>query len=262
MTIITVASQKGGVWKTSTAVALAHGLANAGAPGGGSPLGATLLCDLDPQGHAAISLGQDPEPGIFDFFVTGAPLTNLIRSTRRDGLYLLPGNSRTKTAETVLRHESSLAELTAKLKSLVEPYAFAVLDTAATGLLQEMAIAALGPQDVLIIPAQLEALGLDGVAGVMQMVRRLGKPGRIIILPTGYDSRIKEHETNFISLHQAYPGLITHAVPRRAAVAEAAGYGRTVWETNARGIKDVTGIYAHVLNLIGDFNLEALTCQK
>ena len=254
MTIITVASQKGGVWKTSTSVALAHGLASAGA--------STLLCDLDPQGHAAISLGQDPEPGIFDFFVTGAPLGNLIRSTRREGLYLLPGNSRTKTVETVLRHESSLTELTDKLAALVAPYGCAVLDTAATGLLQEMAIAALGPQDVLIIPAQLEALGLDGVAGVMQMVRRLGKPGRIIILPTGYDSRIKDHETNFISLHQAYPGLVTHAVPRRAAVAEAAGYGQTIWETNARGVKDVTIVYAHVLNLIADFNLEALTCQS
>ena len=49
MRILTIANQKGGVGKTTTAVTIAHGLAIAGVR--------TLLVDLDPQGHVAFSLG-------------------------------------------------------------------------------------------------------------------------------------------------------------------------------------------------------------
>lgn len=255
MTIkIAVASQKGGVWKTTTSVSVAHGLAKAG--------GSVLLADLDPQGHDAISFGKNPAPGIFNYFVNGDEPKTVITDTGRERLHLLPGNSRTKTAETVLRSESSLPELVSKLDAIVAPYSHAVLDTPANGLLQEMAIAALGPNDVLIIPAQLEALGLDGVAGVMHTVKRLGKPGRIVILPTGYDSRVKEHETNFNTLRNAYPDLVTYPVYRRAAVAEAAAYGRTIWEADQRRAKDVVTVYTVVINLIVDFGLETIQCQK
>ena len=55
MTILTLANQKGGVGKTTTAVTLAHGLALAGQR--------TLLVDLDPQGHVAFALGMDGNLG-------------------------------------------------------------------------------------------------------------------------------------------------------------------------------------------------------
>ena len=53
MTILTLANQKGGVGKTTTAVTLAHGLALAGQR--------TLLVDLDPQGCLTFSLGTEPD---------------------------------------------------------------------------------------------------------------------------------------------------------------------------------------------------------
>jgi chromosome partitioning protein len=53
MTLIAIINQKGGVGKTTTAVNVAAGLARAGRP--------TLLIDLDPQAHATVGLGLDPE---------------------------------------------------------------------------------------------------------------------------------------------------------------------------------------------------------
>ncbi len=61
MTILTLANQKGGVGKTTTAVTLAHGLALAGQH--------TLLVDLDPQGHVAFALGMDKAPGLYRLVV-------------------------------------------------------------------------------------------------------------------------------------------------------------------------------------------------
>ena len=61
MTILTLANQKGGVGKTTTAVTLAHGLALAGQR--------TLLVDLDPQGHVAFALGMDKAPGLYRLVV-------------------------------------------------------------------------------------------------------------------------------------------------------------------------------------------------
>ena len=54
MKVITVANQKGGVGKTTTAVTLAHGLGLKGYQ--------TLLLDLDPQGQRALALGLLQEP--------------------------------------------------------------------------------------------------------------------------------------------------------------------------------------------------------
>ncbi len=58
---ITIANQKGGVGKTTTAVSLAHGLVLQGKK--------VLLIDLDPQGQCATILGLKPEPGAFNLLV-------------------------------------------------------------------------------------------------------------------------------------------------------------------------------------------------
>jgi len=85
MKTITVANQKGGVAKTTTAVSLAHGLAYRGKE--------VLLVDVDPQGQCASALGLEQEPGIFNLLVSGKPVRDVVRTTRRQGLYLIPATS-------------------------------------------------------------------------------------------------------------------------------------------------------------------------
>ena len=65
--IIAVASQKGGVGKTTTVVNLAHGLALKGK--------AVVIVDLDSQGQVAVSLGLDQDSGIFSALVGAATST-------------------------------------------------------------------------------------------------------------------------------------------------------------------------------------------
>ena len=98
-TTITVANQKGGVGKTTTAVSLAHGLVLAGKR--------VLLVDLDPQGQCASILGLRQESGPFNLLVSEQPASQVIRSTDREDLFVILGDKKTATAQMVLSIQRS-----------------------------------------------------------------------------------------------------------------------------------------------------------
>lgn len=237
-TIVTVTSQKGGVAKTTTATSLAHALARQGK--------AVLLADFDPQGHVSISLGMDPAPGIFDFFVREMNLA--FTTTRLTGLALLPGNSRTRTAESVLRAESSREAAAARFRTL-DAFDWIVIDTPPSGFFQELAVSL---ADVLVIPVRCEVLGLDGVAGTLQVAKQIGHAERVVILPTVFDCRLREHGINLDLLKRNYPSCMADPVPARVGVAEASALGQTVWEyeDSRRGLADVRRAYSAAIAMV------------
>ena len=96
---IVIANQKGGVGKTTSASSLAHGLALRSRR--------VLLVDFDPQGQCATALGINQEPGVFNALVnTRSDIHQWIRDTDRTGLYLLPGDRSTATAQIVINAEN------------------------------------------------------------------------------------------------------------------------------------------------------------
>lgn len=235
--IVTVTSQKGGVAKTTTAVSMAAGLGRNYR---------VLLVDFDPQGHASIAVGIDPAPGIFRFFVNEED--GVCRATDKN-LMLLPGNSRTRTAESVLRAESTPAAIIQRFDLLRQGFDYIVIDTPPGGLLQEVAIRM---ADDLIIPVRCEVLGLDGVAATLQMAEQIGNPAQVLILPTMFDLRLTEHNLNFELLRRNYPSKVCDPVPARVAVAEAVAMGKTVWEHGNGAMMGVRNAYEAVLARIAE----------
>lgn len=223
--IVTFASQKGGVGKTTGAVNLATTLTINGHR--------TLLVDLDPQGNCSVSLHETPRPAVFSYLLDPSSrpvITYHLLTPEHDGPTrpdLLPGNDRTKTAALVCSQEWGFSRTCSMLAELHRHYDVLVFDTPASGILQEAAVKV---ADVLIIPTSLEMLSMDAVAMTVNLANELNPGVHLLILPNAYDSRLLEHKANLARLTARFGNAVHLPIPRRIAVAEAATAGRTIWE--------------------------------
>lgn len=248
MKTIAVANQKGGVGKTTTSVNLAHGLALRGYE--------VLLIDLDPQGHCASALGRSPEPGVFKLLIADQPLKDVVRTTGRPHLTLLPGDKRTGTAHVVLVAEGRLSR--DLLLNLLRPAArtgldFCIIDASpSVSGLQE---AALYAADALIIPTGCDYLSAQGVGTMLEMLRTVNAQGgdcRLFgVLPTFYDDQTRESRATVAKL-RADLGLdaILPPIHRATVLKECAARGKTVFEyaPEGRAMRE----YTYLLNWVED----------
>ncbi|MDY6877349.1 MAG: ParA family protein [Chloroflexota bacterium] len=225
MVVVAVANQKGGVGKTTTAVTLAHGLAlkNYG----------VLLVDLDPQGQCASHLGMEQEDGVFNLLVGRPVLRDVVRGTGRGNLWLLPGSKRTKTAETLMAIEGrGVDTLGGVLETAINGSRlhFVVLDTApSAGGLQENALFA---ADLLVVPAAVDYLSLEGVAELLKTLGAVGRvpPPVVRVLPTFYDGVTRESRVNLERLTGAFGERALKPIHRAAVLRECPALGQTIFE--------------------------------
>lgn len=227
-TIITIANQKGGVGKTTTAVNLAHGLVLEGYK--------VLLVDLDPQGQCATILGLKPEPNAFNLLVTELPYKQIIRLTDRTNLYVIMGDKKTATAQTVLSvQRTPIGYTRERLIPIFDEDGFdlIVIDTSpSVGELQEQALWA---ADGVLIPCTADYMATDGVFSITETLKKLqaeaGWKGKVLgILPTFYDQVTRESRATLQDLKRQYGSLVLDPIHRATILRECPVEGKTIFE--------------------------------
>jgi chromosome partitioning protein len=232
--IITISNQKGGVGKTTTAVNLAHALTLKRNQN-------VLLIDLDPQGQCATQLGMDSHMGAY-YFLTTLPaspneitfIRQWIRSTGRDFLQLIPGNSMTSAAQMMLGvQEQSISYIRELLKTFSKDQLdYIIFDTSpSVGGLQERAIWA---ADLVIIPTATEFASLDSLSKTVTTIQSLRdkknwKGGLMGVLPTFFDTTCESRDS-LKDLHTTFGDLVLSPIHRATVLRECWSEGKTIFE--------------------------------
>jgi len=236
--VITIANQKGGVGKTTTAVNLSAALAKNGKR--------VLLIDADPQTNATTSLGfnrNDYEYNIYHVLIGIKTMSEVILASDMKNFDLIPANIGLVGIEKEF-YGSTKKNRELLLKKAIEPikknYDFIIIDSPPA--LGPITINALGAADSVIIPIQCEYFALEGLAQLLNTINLLKKSinPRLTIkgfLPTMFSSQnnlskqvledLSNHFKKNLFLDKKKEFII---VPRNIKVAESPSYGKPVIE--------------------------------
>jgi chromosome partitioning protein len=229
-TIFTIANQKGGVGKTTTAINLGAALAEKKIP--------TLIIDLDPQANASSGLGFEKAEGgsIYGPLTGNGRVEDLVRETAYPNLYLVPSEVDMAAIEIELgQRENYLLQLYECLKGLVEAdqYRAIILDCPpALGMLSMNSLAA---ADYLLITLQCEYLAMEGLGQILKVVEQLKEagvnPGLEVggIIMTMFDIRTNlSHQVVDEVKSHLKDKLFKSIIPRSIRLSEAPSYGQPI----------------------------------
>jgi chromosome partitioning protein len=238
--VLTIANQKGGVGKTTTAVNLAAALAVQGIK--------TLVIDLDPQGNASTALGIDRRhagtPSSYEVLIGEIPLhAALRRSPHNERLFCVPATIDLAGAEielvSMVARENRLRTALADLEGSDFDYVF-IDCPPSLGLLTLNALVA-APE--VLIPIQCEYYALEGVSQLMnniEMVKAHLNPNLDVstVVLTMYDGRTKLADQVSAEVRRYFGDKVLRTViPRSVKVSEAPGYSMTIidYDPGSRG---------------------------
>jgi len=228
--IMTIANQKGGVGKTTTAVNLAASLAQHGSR--------VLVIDLDPQGNASTALDVDHRvgvPSVYDVLVDDRALADVIRPAgEMPGLFCAPATIDLAGAEIelvpVVARELRLARALRAFDTSHLDYVF-VDCPPSLGLLTVNALVA---AEEVLLPIQCEYYALEGVQQLLntaELVRVNFNPGLHVstVLLTMYDgrTRLASDVADDVRAHFG-PSVLQTIIPRSVRVSEAPSRGQSV----------------------------------
>lgn len=232
--VIAIASQKGGVGKTTTAVNLGASLVTLGHR--------VLLIDVDPQGSIATTFGYgryDIKAGVLDIFSKEIPMTDAIHPTGMDDFDFVPTNLWSDEAE-----KRKLVGLAAKIKlkdtlaPIQDQYDYVVIDCPPS--LGNLTFNGLIAADSLIIPIQCEYYALKALGRFLKLTRIIKNENKPDLRYRGFlltmvDLRNKLTNIVIEKVRYTLQGLVFNTmIPRNVRLAEVPYYGKPVLKIDKR----------------------------
>ncbi|MCK9243721.1 MAG: AAA family ATPase [Candidatus Marinimicrobia bacterium] len=248
--IITIANQKGGVGKTTTAVNVAAGLAVSEVN--------TLLIDMDPQSNATIGCGLDYhnlENTVYEVLIEGTEIDTAITASEIPYLDILPASTRLVGAEiemvSLIGRELVLKKA---LESMTRDYKYVIIDCPPSlGLLTINSLAA--SQSVLI-PIQCEYYAMEGLGQLLHTIRLIQRSiNRNLqiegVLITMYDGRLRLSQEVSEQVRSHFKGKVYNTMVRRnVRLGESPSFGKPIilYDATSAGAQDYMNLVGELLH--------------
>ena len=236
-TVFTIANQKGGVGKTTTAVNLAAALAEKKIH--------TLLIDLDPQANATSAIGIEKQAGrsLYGPLRGEGTALEMITPTAYEHLALIPSEEDLAAAEIELAQtENYLSKLRTVLEAIRASNGYRAIIIDCPPALGMLSMNSLAAADWLLITLQCEYMALEGLGQILRNVERLKSAhvndglqlGGVVM--TMYDSRTNLAKQVVDEVKQHLPDKIfTTVIPRTVRLSEAPSFGKPIFAYDPHG---------------------------
>jgi chromosome partitioning protein len=250
MKIISIANQKGGCGKTTTAINLASTLSLNGKK--------TLLIDLDPQAHATLGLNIDDQNSLYNVISRLTPrklkIENIIKKV--DSKFdIAPSNILVGTLEQELADEIGRElKLVEIINTIRDQYDYILIDCPPS--LGFLTVNAIRASDEVMIPVETSRFSMQGVDHLMDIINlirdRLNHPVTCRVLITMFDSRLRHSFSMLAKMKEKFDGLLIGTIIHiNVKLKESAVMGETVikYDKYCRGAKDYYSLAKELIQL-------------